>query len=205
MAQSRHGSGRARVWCRTQRWPKSLQIPPFTLSAQSRLPYHSRYNASMERPSCAECGRLLSWGVAWVTHRGGPLCDVCVDDDVFEELERLYQLGWWRAPLCEGGCDRIVIDRRRRGQSIRACSSVCRRFVRNELRRMERRAQRPVAPIKCVACKADILVTRSDKRYCSARCRVRAHRQRARTAPKPPVPVGARGVPDLGGQAARQC
>jgi hypothetical protein len=133
----------------------------------------------MDQPSCDRCGRRLGGVVAWVTHRGGPLCAMCVDDNVYAELERLWALEW-RAPRCEGGCGRVVLDLRHRGQSALACSSVWRRVYYNEIRRMERRAQRSVAPIKCLECDADLRVSRSDVRYCSTRCRVRAHRRRRR-------------------------
>jgi predicted nucleic acid-binding Zn ribbon protein len=46
---------------------------------------------------------------------------------------------------------------------------------------MERRAKLPaLPPIHCTECGANLRVTRSDMRYCSPRCRVRAHRQRNR-------------------------
>jgi predicted nucleic acid-binding Zn ribbon protein len=46
---------------------------------------------------------------------------------------------------------------------------------------MERRAKLArLPPLDCVECGAQLHVTRSDVRYCSTRCRVRAHRRRTR-------------------------
>jgi hypothetical protein len=71
-----------------------------------------------------------------------------------------------------------VVDLRERGQRVIACSAGCRRRYYNDLRRMERRARLPtLPPLNCVECGADLIVLRSDIRYCSTRCRVRAHRR----------------------------
>lgn len=117
--------------------------------------------------------------VAWPSHRGGPVCHRCLDDGVREILERLVGLGW-RAPRCAAGCGRVVLDRRKRGQGALVCSPRCRRTVRNDDRRMERRSQRQLPPLQCVECGETLVIKRSDLRYCSRRCRVRSHRKRRR-------------------------
>jgi hypothetical protein len=120
--------------------------------------------------------------VAWVTHRGAAWCELCVDDDVYTELERLYNLGP-EAPWCVGRCGRVVLDLRNRGQRLRACSAVCRRRPRNVERQFDRRLKLEVLPlIRCAECGADLYGGRSDMRYCSSRCRVRAHRRRRQAA-----------------------
>lgn len=131
----------------------------------------------MSDPRCASCQKVLTEAVAWLGHRGGPLCERCVDYRVGAGLVRLRERG---GPRCQA-CGRFVLDLRKRGQVVLACSFECRREILNDLRRMERRAMRPtLPPIRCVECDADLHVTRSDIRYCSTLCRVRAHRRRTK-------------------------
>ena len=90
-------------------------------------------------------------------------------------------LEFWREHRrkCIGECGRDVVDLRTRGQGVVACSTECRRRYFNDLRRMDRRAMlTTLPPLSCLECGADLTVSRSDVRYCSPRCRVRAHRKR---------------------------
>jgi hypothetical protein len=112
-------------------------------------------------------------------HNGGSLCERCLHDELHDEVMKLYERR--ELSLCEGLCGRWVLDLRDRGQTTLVCSASCRRRALNELRRMERRAKRPMLPpIQCVECDTDLHVARSDMKYCSSRCRVRAHRRRGR-------------------------
>jgi hypothetical protein len=129
--------------------------------------------------NCERCKRRL-WGIAvWVFHDGGPLCERCLPDELYDEVLQMYDS--LELPLCDGLCGRYVLDVRDRGQTRVVCSASCRRRAVNDHRRMERRAKRSVLPpIRCVECGVDLYVTRSDMRYCSGGCRVRAHRRRQR-------------------------
>jgi hypothetical protein len=135
---------------------------------------------------CSGCHlKKPGWGVVWASHRGGPLCETCareVVSDVWELMRRSVE--------CEGGCGRRVVDSRNRRQKTITCSDACRRQTRNEHRRMERRAMLPVPSLGCVECGSPLVLTRSDVRYCSARCRVRAHRRRRRSGPTRPYNDG---------------
>jgi hypothetical protein len=136
----------------------------------------------MNEPRCASCGRILTGAVALVEHRGGALCAYCMDDETFALIDQAFERNPW-AYRCQGDCGRLVLDLRNRGQSFLACSERCRRRVFDDYRRMERRAKLPaLPPIHCADCGADLHVTRSDMRFCSTRCRVRAHRKRKRKA-----------------------
>jgi hypothetical protein len=135
----------------------------------------------MDDPRCDFCHRRLGPLSVWLFHNGGPLCGRCIADELYDEAVLLYQRG--ELPRCQGLCGRLVYDLRERGQSVSACSSGCRRRFFNDIRRMERRARlRTLPPVRCVECGADLRPARSDVRYCSALCRVRAHRHRKRAA-----------------------
>jgi hypothetical protein len=125
----------------------------------------------MQVATCSACHKLLLWGVVWPTHRGGPICEFCMDEQLLQALSKC-------TVACAGGCGRTVLDLRNRGQKNIACSDRCRRSARNADRRMERRAELPVPSLYCVECGEQLVLTRSDVRYCSSRCRVRAHRRR---------------------------
>jgi hypothetical protein len=128
----------------------------------------------MEQPLCSACHKVLLWGVVWPTHRGGPICELCMDEEMLEALNKC-------TVACAGGCGRTVLDLRNRGQKNIVCSDRCRHWARNADRRMERRAMLPVPSLDCVECGEQLVLARSDVRYCSGRCRVRAHRRRAGT------------------------
>ena len=103
-----------------------------------------------------------------------------MDDETVAQMDQRFERNP-RAYHCQGNCGRRVLDLRNRGQTVVACSERCRRRVFDDYRRMERRAKLPaLPPIHCTECGANLRVTRSDMRYCSPRCRVRAHRQRNR-------------------------
>jgi hypothetical protein len=162
---------------------------------------------------CSACRRRLGLVSLWPTHRGGPICPRCVDDDdMLKLVDRLEHPAWFAQPstlrrlhelaqafpanpeglrCAASGCNRLVLDFRNRGQWFLACSEACRRAVHTELRRVERRAQRRPPPARrCEQCVGELGASRSDARFCSVRCRVAAHR--ARTAERGSVPVELR-------------
>jgi predicted nucleic acid-binding Zn ribbon protein len=53
------------------------------------------------------------------------------------------------------------------------------RHARNERRRAARRLQREPRISKCVVCGASFKHQRKTRRYCSARCRIAAYREKA--------------------------
>ncbi len=156
------------------------------------LPPHSRYAMTVDKPLCQACERPLTLIVVWLRHRGGALCAFCAD----ELLDHLYEYGQRefdkhghrhgelldeRERRCAGECGRIVVDLRKRGQRVIACSTQCRRRYYNDFRRMDRRAKLPtLPPLHCAECGGELVVSRSDIRYCSTHCRVGAHRRRQR-------------------------
>jgi endogenous inhibitor of DNA gyrase (YacG/DUF329 family) len=147
-----------------------------------RVPRHSRYIFdAADVPACWSCCRGLMGIAVWPFHDGGPVCERCLYEKSWTEAIKMYRNG--ELDQCEALCGRYVLDLRVRGQARLVCSSECRRRMDAETKRMERRAARRELPlIACSECGADLEATRSDARYCSARCRVRAHRSRRRAA-----------------------
>lgn len=133
----------------------------------------------MDDARCDFCHRRLGAIAVWLFHNGGPLCEHCLHDELYDEVVQLYER---RAlPTCVGLCGRWVLDMRDRRQNTVVCSASCRRRALNDLRRIERRAKRRMLPpLQCIECRTDLYLARSDVRYCSSRCRVRAHRRRRR-------------------------
>lgn len=69
---------------------------------------------------------------------------------------------------------------------VRLTATEQRAFVAAKLAFLQSQAQRPMRLRSCRTCTRPFVMTRSDARYCSVRCRVRAHR--AKVQSKPPSP-----------------
>jgi hypothetical protein len=100
----------------------------------------------------------------------------------FESPDDMLEFWQEHRQACIGECGRDVVDLRVRGQRVVACSAECRRRYFSDMKRMDRRATLATLSLNCVECGADLTLFRSDVRYCSPRCRVRAHRKRQREA-----------------------
>jgi len=75
-------------------------------------------------------------------------------------------------------CGRLVGGRPKRCRGHAVCCERCRWQLVSALRREHRAARRYV----CASCGHEFRPTRADMRFCSGRCRQRAHRQRTREA-----------------------
>jgi hypothetical protein len=146
---------------------------------------------------CPSCRHTFTTWVVWLHHTGGPRCLACADrEPTTRERIRVYvkTMETKRLSLsCDGGCGLFVLDLRNRGQTVLACSDRCRRLVFAAYRRQARRRarmwpryeQRLPSFARCAECATELAYFRQDARYCSTRCRVRAHRRRDAAAVEP--------------------
>jgi hypothetical protein len=120
----------------------------------------------------SEAGDMYKYGLTL----SEALRSLVVDPETGERLGTQRKLVFSYCPTCSR---KVVIDetkreRERRRQHI-FCSEVCYQKHRNLMRRHEPHE------LECQVCGESFTAKRSDARYCSARCRMRAHRQRGAT------------------------
>ncbi len=113
---------------------------------------------------CRTCGAALPPPVRTsISHWPMLFCDKCHEKE--EKGEFYFISRHRRCPRC-----RVWMGDTR----FKYCSHECSRAAERERRQMKR----PSSKRSCSDCKKEFVPTRMDARYCSARCRQRAHRGR---------------------------
>ena len=135
---------------------------------------------------CGSCGRaftdedtvyLTSHRIdknRWKTWGRVPVCESCWEDRQERGLFLYNGRGasYLKPETCEGCGRRVMLRIRDYGHCRVYCSRQCASAIGNARRRQ------PVPSRTCAACDTEYQPKRRDARYCSGRCRQKAHRRR---------------------------